>query len=225
MTRLCKLFLIVSASMLLLISLLQTSARPAVSASLGMPVTPGAVSVLCFPYTPNTPGGTSTTLYLTNVGTAVANLMVQSYAEDGAAIQSGFAATVQTGGTVAPLLADLLNPRQGTFQTVVSADGPVEGVAHVRDSVTGVVGVYRGVPCSGGADLWFGPFYGGNMPNASIAVRLMNSGAQTATLQAVFLEANGSAVYTQTNISVPPNGGPCCRMRLCRQASPCPWKR
>ena len=87
------------------------------------------------------------------------------------------------------------NIATGILNTIVGMNGPVVGAAHVRNSVTGLVGVYQAVECSQASDTLFGPYAGG-MPTASSALYLLNGSGAAAALQPVFVSLAGTAVYT-----------------------------
>jgi len=201
MKRVCSYLLTLAASLSIVTSMFYVSALPAAGANLQ---TPAAAMELCFPFTPNKSGIRETTLYLTNGSDVTVTGVADILRTDGS---SAALLTFQIDGGTTQTIDLASNPfvEQGVFHIHISVNGALSGAAHVQDMTTGVIGVYAGAACSQGTRSFYYFFAGNSSPTVTSELALMNSSAQTTTLEISFLWGGSPAPLFA--VDIPAGGG------------------
>jgi hypothetical protein len=196
-----KLLLACTTSVLIVLALMRVSALPAAAA--GTDATQNVS--LCFPFAPNGAAGRETTLYLANVSSNPATVVANFYLADGSTASSSVTFQVPPLGTQVLKLADVSGLSQGGLHAVIAATTALEGVAHVRNAATGLVGVYSATDCAGATNALFGPYPKG-FPSAPAELHLVNDNSEAVTLQADFVALSGGSSYSLMDVAIPAHG-------------------
>ena len=137
---------------------------------------------LCFPYAPKDAGGDNTILYLTSESGTGAAVAVKFVNPDGTQAGAQESYTLTGSETKVVDVTQIGALPAGIHQAVVTSDNKLAGVAHVRNSAWGSIGIYQAADCTQASDEAFGVVYAGGAEGAASVLHVMNGGAAAAKI-------------------------------------------
>jgi hypothetical protein len=165
------------------------------------PSAAGPAFSLCFPYAPKDAGGDNTILYLTSESGTGAAVTVSFENPDGTQAGAPESYTLTGSETKVVDVTQIGALPAGIHQAVVTSDNKLAGVAHVRNSAWGSIGIYQAADCTQASDEVFGVVYAGGAEGATSVLHVMNGGAAAAKIT-IEINIQGSPVVSSAEFTL-----------------------